>query len=66
MAQKVMEPKEEVISKEVHKVKVQKVEVAEVEIQEVEQQNETSYVSEPFIETFWNQFEGAISRNREY
>ncbi|MED4229494.1 hypothetical protein, partial [Neobacillus cucumis] len=61
MAQKVMEPKEKVLSKE-----VQKVEVAEVEIQEVELQNETSYVSESLIETFWDQFEGAISRNREY
>ncbi|MBM7652200.1 hypothetical protein [Neobacillus cucumis] len=61
MAQKVMEPKEKVLSKE-----VQKVEVAEVEIQEVELQNETSYVSESLIETFWDQFEGAISCNREY
>jgi len=61
MAQKVMDPKEEVQKKE-----VKKVEIPKVEIQEVEQQEEPSYVSESFIETFWDQFEGAISRNREF
>ena len=61
MAQKVMDPKEEVQKKE-----VKKVEIPKVEIQEVEQQEEPSYVSESFIETFWDQFEGALSRNREY
>ncbi|WP_342043623.1 hypothetical protein [Bacillus sp. OTU2372] len=60
MAQKVMDPKEEV-----QKKVVKKVENPKVEIQEVEQQEESSYVSESFIETFWDQFEGAISRNRE-
>ncbi|MEH7544884.1 hypothetical protein [Neobacillus vireti] len=61
MAQKVMDPKEEV-----QKKVVKKVENPKVEIQEVEQQEESSYVSESFIETFWDQFEGAISRNREF
>ena len=66
MAQKVLEPKEEVQKKEVKKVEVTIVEGPKVEFQEVEPQGETSYASESFIETFWDQFEGAISRNREF
>ncbi|MGG1674771.1 hypothetical protein ACIFOT_03370 [Neobacillus sp. NRS-1170] len=65
MAQKVIQ-KEEVVKKEVKKVEVPKVEAATVEIQNVEQEKETSYFTESFIETFWNQFEGAVSRTREY
>ncbi|WP_180960230.1 hypothetical protein [Neobacillus cucumis] len=66
MAQKVMEPKEEVQKKEDKKVEVTIVEGPKVEFQEVEQQQAASYVSDSFIETFWDQLEGAISRNREY
>ena len=65
MAQKVMEPKKEVQKEEAKKVEVTIVEGPKVEFQEVEQQEETSYVSESFIETFWDQFEGAVSQNRE-
>jgi len=66
MAQKVMEPKDEVQKKEVKKVEVTIVKGPKVEFQDVEQQEETSYASESFIETFWDQFEGAISLNREF
>ncbi|MEH7417973.1 hypothetical protein V7266_22110 [Neobacillus drentensis] len=71
MAQKVIEPQEEVQHKEVKKVEVPKVKIQEavqqkVEQQVVEQQEETIYVTESFIETFWDQIEGAVSRNREY
>ncbi|MGG3468422.1 hypothetical protein ABES02_13165 [Neobacillus pocheonensis] len=60
MVQKVIQ-KEEVVKKE-----VKKVEVPKVEIQNVDQQKETSYVTDSFIETFWDQFEVAVSRTREY
>jgi hypothetical protein len=65
-----IQQKEEVLNKEVKKlevpkVEVPKVEVAKVEIQKVEQQKETNYVSDPFIDTLWDQFEGAVSRTRE-
>ncbi|MDR7235469.1 hypothetical protein [Neobacillus drentensis] len=65
MVQKMIQQKEEVLNKEVKKLEVPKVEVAKVEIQKVEQQTETNYVSDPFIETLWDQFEGAVSRTRE-
>ncbi|MGG1675013.1 hypothetical protein ACIFOT_04580 [Neobacillus sp. NRS-1170] len=61
MVQKVIQQKEEVLKKE-----VKNVEVPKVEVPKVEQQKERSYVTESFIETFWNQFEGAVSRTREY
>ncbi|MEH6995393.1 hypothetical protein V7075_22315 [Neobacillus drentensis] len=60
MVQKVIHQKEEVLKKEVKKVEVPKIEVAKVE-----QQEETSYVTDPFIETLWDQFESAVSRTRE-
>jgi len=65
MVQKMIQQKEEVLNKEVKKLEVPKVEVAKVEIQKVEQQKETNYVSDPYIETLWDQFEGAVSRTRE-
>ncbi|MDN3016920.1 hypothetical protein PH210_12000 [Paenibacillus sp. BSR1-1] len=65
MAQKVIQ-KEDVVKNEVKKVEVPKVEVAKVEIQKVEQQKEASYATESFIETFWDQIEGAVTRTREY
>lgn len=76
MVQKVIDQKEEVLKKEVKKVElpkvelpkveVPKVEVSKVEVPKVEKQNEPSYVTDSFIETFWNQFEGAVSRTRDY
>jgi hypothetical protein len=65
MSQKVIHEKEEVLKKEVKKGEVKKVEVPKMEVLKVEKQNETSYVTDSFIETFWNQFEGAVSRTRE-
>jgi ribosome-associated translation inhibitor RaiA len=56
MVQKMIEQKQEVLKKEVKKVEVPK----------VEGQNEPSYVTDSFIETFWDQFEGAVSRTRDY
>ncbi|MFP5106383.1 hypothetical protein ACSU6B_06375 [Neobacillus sp. C211] len=61
MVQKMIHQKEEVLKKE-----VKKVEVPKVEIPIVEEQNEPSYVTDSFIETFWDQFEGAVSRTRDY
>ncbi|TDL74555.1 hypothetical protein E2R56_10295 [Rhodococcus qingshengii] len=61
MVQNVMHQKEEVLKKE-----VKKVEVPKVEVPKVEKQNEPSYVTDSFIETFWDQFEGAVSRTRDY
>lgn len=56
-----MHQKEEVLKKEVNKVEVPKVEVPKVE-----KQNEPSYVTDSFIETFWDQIEVAVSRTRDY
>ncbi|WHY02819.1 hypothetical protein [Neobacillus sp. DY30] len=61
MVQNVMHQKEEVLKKEVNKVEVPKVEVPKVE-----KQNEPSYVTDSFIETFWDQIEVAVSRTRDY
>ncbi|MEH7378113.1 hypothetical protein [Neobacillus drentensis] len=61
MVQKLIHQKEEVLKKEVNKV-----EVSKVEIPKVEEQNEPTYVTDSFIETFWDQFEGAVSRTRDY
>lgn len=70
MSQKVIDQKEEVLKKEVKKgevkkVEVSKVEVPKVEVLNVEKQNETSYVTDSFIDIFWGQFEAAVSRTRE-
>jgi hypothetical protein len=61
MVQNVMHQKAEVLKKEVNKVEVPKVEVPKVE-----KQNEPSYVTDSFIETFWDQIEVAVSRTRDY
>ncbi|MEH6995391.1 hypothetical protein V7075_22305 [Neobacillus drentensis] len=63
---KVEVPKVEVPKVEVPKVEVRKVEVPNVEVPKVEKQNEPSYVTDSFIETFWDQLEGAVSRTRDY
>lgn len=65
MSQKVIDQKEEVLKKEVKKGEVKKVEVSKVEVLKVEKQNETSYVTDSFIDIFWGQFEAAVSRTRE-
>ncbi|MFP7296333.1 hypothetical protein [Neobacillus niacini] len=64
MAQKITDQKEEVVKKDVKKAVVPKAETAKVEVPEVEEQNESSYMTDSFIETFWDQFEGALSRTR--
>jgi hypothetical protein len=61
MVQKVIHQREEVLRKEVKKVDVPKVEVSKEE-----KQHEPSYVTDSFIKTFWDQFEGAVSHTREF
>ncbi|MEH7082507.1 hypothetical protein V7139_07190 [Neobacillus drentensis] len=65
MSQKVIYEKEEVLKKEVKKGEVKKVEVPKREALKVEKQNETSYVTDSFMDIFWGQFETAVSRTRE-
>ncbi|MFP7296338.1 hypothetical protein [Neobacillus niacini] len=70
MVQKVIDQKDEVQKKErkkvgVSKVEKPKVEETKVEVEEVELGKETSYVSDPIINTVWDQFENAVSRTRE-
>lgn len=65
MVQKVTDQKDEALKKERKKVGVSKVEEPKVEVQEVEPGKETSYVSDPIINTIWDQFENAVSRTRE-
>ncbi|MDQ1003312.1 hypothetical protein QFZ28_003712 [Neobacillus niacini] len=66
MVQKVIHQREEVLKKEDKKVDVPKVEVQKVEVPKEVKQNEPSYVTDSFIATFWNQFEGAVSLTRDY